>query len=114
MAPPVPTVTLKQRRRDADRRFGVFQIPPDETEQAVATALEAPHLAWSPWSAPARGSRTASSSKDPTNQEVIGKPRDQGGHETGRHVGQQEPRGQVRLLDGVGVHGRTQTCRVGR
>jgi Transposase, Mutator family len=27
---------------------------------------------------------------------------DQGGHETGRHVGQREPPGQVRLLDGVG------------
>src|SRR2546421_1764500 len=30
----------------------------------------------------------------------------------GRHVGQRELPGQVRLLDGVGVHGRTQTCRV--
>ncbi len=34
--------------------------------------------------------------------------------EAGRHVGQRELPGQVRLLDGVGVHGRTQTCRVGR
>jgi hypothetical protein len=45
---------------------------------------------WSPWSAPARGfegSRKASSSNDPTNQEVISRPRDQGGHETGRYVG---------------------------
>jgi hypothetical protein len=48
------------------------------------------HPTWSPWSAPARGSRTASSSNDPTNQEAISKPRDQGGHETGRHVGQRE------------------------
>ena len=29
------------------------------------------------WSAPARGSRAASSSNDPTKQEVINKPRDQ-------------------------------------
>jgi putative transposase len=36
----------------------------------------------------------------------------QGVHETGRHVGQRELPGQVRLLDGV--PGRTQTCRVGR
>jgi hypothetical protein len=33
------------------------------------------------------------SSNDPTNQEVISKPRDQGGHEAGRHVGQREPSG---------------------
>ena len=46
--------------------------------------------------------RTASWSNDPTNQEVISKRRDQGGHETGRHVGQRELPGQVRLLDGVG------------
>lgn len=45
---------------------------------------------WSPWSALARGSRTASSSNDPTNQEAISKPRNQGGHQTGRHVGQRE------------------------
>jgi hypothetical protein len=38
----------------------------------------------------ARGSRTASSSNDPTNQEAISKPRDQGGHKTGRHDGQLE------------------------
>jgi transposase len=37
-----------------------------------------------------------------------------GGPETGRHVGQRELSGQVRLVDGVGVHGGTQTCRVGR
>jgi putative transposase len=37
---------------------------------------------------------------------------DRGGHATGRHVGQRELPGQVRLLDGG--HGRTQTCRVGR
>ena len=48
------------------------------------------HPTWSPWSAPARSSRTASSSNDPTNQEVISKPRDQGGHETGRHVGHRD------------------------
>jgi hypothetical protein len=42
------------------------------------------------------------SSNDPTNQEVISKPRDQGGHETGRHVGQRTLPGRVRLLDGVG------------
>ena len=34
------------------------------------------HPTWSPWSAPARGSRTANSSNDPTNQEVISKLRD--------------------------------------
>ena len=50
-------------------------------------------------------SRTANSSNDPTNHKVISKPRDQGGHETGRHVAQRELPGQVRLLDGV--HGRT-------
>ena len=37
----------------------------------------------------------------------------QGGHETGRHVGQLELPGQVRLLDGWGACW-TQTCRVGR
>ena len=39
---------------------------------------------------------------NPTNQEVISKPRDQGGHATGRQVGHRELPGQVRLLDGVG------------
>jgi Transposase, Mutator family len=58
------------------------------------------HPAWSPWSAPARGPGTASSPDDPANQEVISKPRDQGGHETGRHVGHTELPGQARLLDG--------------
>jgi hypothetical protein len=38
-----------------------------------------------------------------TTPRVIGKPRDQGGHETGRHVGQRELPGQVRLLDGWGA-----------
>ena len=68
---------------------------------------------WSPWSALARGSRTASSSNDPTHQEAISKPRDQGGHETGRHVGQRELPVRFGCLTG-GVHGRTQICRVGR
>jgi hypothetical protein len=58
---------------------------------------------WSRWSAPARGSRAASSSNDPTNQEVISRPRDQGGHETSRHVCQRELPGQVRLLDRWGA-----------
>jgi hypothetical protein len=37
--------------------------------------------------------------------EVISKPRDRGSDETGRHVGQRELPGQVRLLDGVGCMG---------
>ena len=82
-----------------------------KSAQARWRAVNAPH--WSPWSAPARGSRTASSSNDAANQEVISKPRDQGGHKTGQYVGHRELPGQVRLLDGVG-HGWTQTCRVGR
>ena len=41
-----------------------------------------------------------SSSNDPTNQEVISKPRDHGGHDTGRFIGQREL--PDRLLDGVG------------
>ena len=52
---------------------------------------------WSRWSAPARGSRAASSSNDPTNQEVISKPRDQGGQSP---VGMSVSGKQVRLLDG--------------
>jgi 2,5-diketo-D-gluconate reductase A len=36
----VPTVTLNNAVEMPVLGFGVFQIPPDETEQAVATALE--------------------------------------------------------------------------
>jgi hypothetical protein len=57
-------------------------------ESALARWRTSTHPTWSPWSALARGSRTANSSNDPTNREVISKPRDRGGHETGRHVGQ--------------------------
>jgi hypothetical protein len=56
---------------------------------------------------------TASSSNDPTNQEAISKPRDQGGHETGRHVGPRELPARFGCLTGW-EHGRAQTCRVGR
>jgi hypothetical protein len=55
-----------------------------ESAHARWRAVNAP--TWSRWSAPARGSRTVSSSNDPTNQEVISKPRDHRGHETGRYV----------------------------
>jgi 2,5-diketo-D-gluconate reductase A len=37
---PVPTVTLNNGVEMPVLGFGVFQIPPDETEQAVTTALE--------------------------------------------------------------------------
>src|SRR5262245_30004515 len=57
-----------------------------ESAQARWRADGAPHLV--ALVRAARGSRTASSSNDPTNQEAISKPRDQGGHETGRPVGQ--------------------------
>ena len=36
----IPTVTLNNGVEMPILGFGVFQIPPDETEQAVATALE--------------------------------------------------------------------------
>ena len=36
----VPSVTLNNGVEMPILGFGVFQIPPDETEQAVATALE--------------------------------------------------------------------------
>lgn len=38
--PTVPTITLNNGVEIPVLGFGVFQIPPDETEQAVATALE--------------------------------------------------------------------------
>ena len=69
---------------------------------------------WSRWSAPARGSRAASSSNHPTNQEVISKPRDQAAAmipvriSVGWNI-----RVRFTCLTG-GVHGRTQTCKVGR
>jgi 2,5-diketo-D-gluconate reductase A len=39
-SPQIPTVTLNNAVEMPVLGFGVFQIPPDETEQAVATALE--------------------------------------------------------------------------
>jgi putative transposase len=71
-----------------------------ESAQAHWRAVNAPHLV----ALVRAGAKfeNANSSNDPTNREVISKPRDQGGHETGRHVGQRELPGQVRLLDGVG------------
>jgi len=36
----IPTVTLNNSVEMPILGFGVFQIPPDETQQAVATALE--------------------------------------------------------------------------
>jgi hypothetical protein len=62
-----------------------------ESAQAHWRAVNAPHLV-----ALVRGGAKFEDGKlvkRPTNQEVIGKPRDQGGHETGRHVGQREPSG---------------------
>jgi hypothetical protein len=108
------TVRLRTRitKGPGSRAAGVaMAVKLIESAQARWRAVNDP--TWSPWSAPARRSRTANSSNDPTNQEVISEPRNQGGHETGRHVGQRELPGQVCLLDG-GMHGRTQTCRVGR
>jgi hypothetical protein len=90
-----------------------WRWPSSSSSPPRPTGARSMRPTWSSWSAPARGSRAASSSNDPTNQEVISKRRDQGGQETGRHVAQRELPGQVRLLDGW-VHGRTQTCRVGR
>jgi len=58
-------------------------------------------------------SENGTSPNDPANREVISKPHDQGGHETGRHVGRNF-RVSFGCLTGVGVHGRTQVCRVGR
>ena len=40
MPTPVPTVTLNNGVEMPILGFGVYQIPPEETEQAVATALE--------------------------------------------------------------------------
>ena len=49
-----------------------------------------------------------------TTPRVISKQPDQGGHETGRHVGQRELPGQVRLLDGGCMVGlRRVGCMVG-
>jgi hypothetical protein len=81
------------------------------TPQARWRAVNAPHLV--ALSERARGSRTARSSNDPTNQEVISKPRDQGAM---RPAGMSVT-GNVRVRFGCltgRVHGRTQTCRVGR
>ena len=60
-----------------------------ESAQTRWRAVNAPHLV-ALVRAGAVFTRTASSSNDPTNQEVISKPRDQGGYETGRHVGQRD------------------------
>jgi len=71
-----------------------------ESAQARWRAVNAPHLL-----ALVRAGARFENGKlveRPTNREVIAKPRDQGGHETGRHVGQRELSGQVRLLDVVG------------
>jgi hypothetical protein len=101
-------VTKGPRSRSAGLAMAFKLI---ESAQARWRAVNAPI---SPlWCAPARGSRTASSSNDPVNYEVISKPRDQGGHEAGRYVGQRELPGQVRLLGGWADRW-TQTCRVGR
>jgi 2,5-diketo-D-gluconate reductase A len=40
-SPPVPTVELNDGHAIPQLGFGVFQIPPDDTEQAVAVALQA-------------------------------------------------------------------------
>jgi hypothetical protein len=59
----------------------------------------------------ARGPGTASSPDDPTNQEAISSLRDQGGHETGRHVGQLELPVRFGCLTGWGALGGIQVCR---
>jgi hypothetical protein len=71
-----------------------------ESAQAHWRAVNAPHLV----ALVRDGAKFENGNlpNDPTNREVISKPGDQGGHEIGRHVGQRELPGQVRLLDGVG------------
>jgi hypothetical protein len=97
------TVRLRTRvTRDPAPAPPAWRWPSKSSNPPRPTGARSTHPTWSPWSAPARGSRTANSSNDPTSQEVISKPRDQGGHEAGRHVGQRELQGQVQLLDGVG------------
>jgi len=109
------TVRLRQRvtKGPGSRAAGVamaFKLI--ESAQHRWRAVNAPHLVF----LVRAGARFENGKlvERPTNQEVISKRCDQGGQETGRHVAQRELPGQVRLLDGVGVHGRTQPCRVGR
>ena len=82
-------------------------------ESAQARCARSAHPTWSPWSGLARGPGTVSSPDDPTNQEAISEPRDQGGHQTGRNVGQRELPVRFGCLTGWG-YGRTQACSVGR
>jgi hypothetical protein len=64
-----------------------WRWPSNSLNPVRPTGARSTHPTWWPWSAPARSSRTANSSNGRTNQVVISKPRDQGGHQTGRHVG---------------------------
>ncbi|RSZ63140.1 aldo/keto reductase [Corynebacterium hylobatis] len=41
MAPQIPTITLNDNTSIPQLGFGVFQIPPEDTERVVSTALEA-------------------------------------------------------------------------
>ena len=59
-----------------------------ESAQSNCRAVNPPHLVALVRAGAESGN--GNSSNDPANQEVISKPRDQGGHETGRHAGQRE------------------------
>jgi hypothetical protein len=83
------TATGHQRTQLRRRRYR-HGLQPHRVRTHKPAGARSTHPTWSPWSALARGSRTASSSNDPTNQEAIIKPRDEGGHETGRDVGQRK------------------------
>jgi hypothetical protein len=63
-----------------------------ESAQAQWRAVNAPRLI-ALVRAGAKFENGQSRPNDPTDREVISKPRDQGGHETGRHVDQREPSG---------------------
>jgi putative transposase len=88
--PSPPSGSASGSPRDPAPAPPAWRWPSSSSSPPRPAGARSTHPTWSPWSAPARGSRTASSSNDPANQEAISKPRDQGGHETGRHVGQRE------------------------
>jgi hypothetical protein len=77
--PAFATVRLRTRvTKEPGSRAAGIATAVKLIESAPGPLARSAHPTGSPWSALARGPGTASSPDDPSNQEVISKPRDQG------------------------------------